>query len=62
MKDSSKVIMEPGVVVSERFKNKNIKFFRDGAVQEVSANTIVTDVTVYEYEERLNEQSREILS
>lgn len=55
-----KVIMEPGVVVTERFKDKTIKFFRDGAVQEISANTIVTDVTVYEYEERLNEQSREI--
>lgn len=55
-----KVIMEPGTVVAERFQNKTIKFYKEGTIQSVSANTIVTSITVFEYEDRINNDKREI--
>tara|TARA_Y100000385_G_C13026782_1_gene608780 strand:- start:159 stop:821 length:663 start_codon:yes stop_codon:yes gene_type:complete len=56
-----KVIHEPGLVVDKRFMDSNIKFLDNNQViQTVGANTIVKPVTVFEYQERLNEKRREI--
>lgn len=54
-----KVINSPGLIVDEEYERSRIKYY-DGEVKEINASSITKKVTIFEYEEALNDSKREI--
>ncbi|CAF34265.1 base plate wedge component [Synechococcus phage S-PM2] len=56
-----KVIKKPGLIVDEAFENGSIKYYDDNlGIQTISASSITKRVTIFEYEEGVNDSKREI--
>jgi hypothetical protein len=56
------VINTPGLIVDEAYEQSSIKYYDSdlGEVKTISASSIVQRVTVFEYEEALNNSKKEI--
>lgn len=62
-RDSANVVVQQsGLIVDEAFYNNNKKFYDSGtdSVISVSGSTLSKPVTIFEWEEKKNEESREI--
>jgi hypothetical protein len=54
------IALKEGLIVDETFVNSNFKYWNGSSQVSIPASEITTPVTVYEYEQELNNNKREI--